>query len=217
MHLLIVDEHQLFSEGLKSTFERISSFPGGSIYCVDSAAACLEHLSNWRIDLVITELRLPDQDGLKLIKKIKTEFGARILVITAYEEAKFCKEAFINGADGYLLKKNHPDELMEAVETIFKGNTYMGEGVRVVAGPNDERLAKIEVKYEDAYQLKHKLTKREHEVLNLISQAKTNKQIAKELFISDQTVSVHRKNIMRKLGVRNTASLIKKAVDKSLI
>jgi len=109
---------------------------------------------------------------------------------------------------------------MEAIRVILTGKTFFGKGVRLndpFEMVNGKREKRENDPYEDRFIKKYNLTKREIEILRLITLALSNKEIAKELFISDQTVSVHRKNIMRKLGVSNTAGLIKVAYDNSLI
>ena len=100
-------------------------------------------------------------------------------------------------------------------------NTFLGEGLSVSPPANSFKKGfSLERKfgfYEDRFQIKQKLTKRESEILKLIIQAKNNKEIGDELYISDQTVGVHRKNIMRKLGVRSTMSLIKFAIENQIV
>jgi DNA-binding NarL/FixJ family response regulator len=139
------------------------------------------------------------------------------LVLTSYGDYKFVGAALKNGADGYILKSNEPDDLLFGIEDVMSGNTYLAPGLHITP-PNKKRVSSlIKSGYEDRFVIKQKLTTREHEVLELITQAKNNKEIAKELFISDQTVGVHRKNIMRKLGVRNTINLIKFAMENQLV
>jgi len=143
-----------------------------------------------------------------------------ILALTMYDEAKLVKSAFKAGVDGYILKNSDPYELLRAIEEVLKGKTYIGIGVQLVgarANGTTFMADKEKGKFEDKFIQKYNLTKREIEILKLISQAFSNKEIASELFISDQTVSVHRKNIMRKLNVSNIAGLIKIAYDNSIV
>ena len=172
------------------------------------------------MDLVFLDLNLGRVNGLDLIKPIKeVSPKTKILIVSGYDNQKFVKRAFLNGADGYLLKGSKRVELVEAIETVMMNNTFMGKGVQVSALLNqtNERSGKDPGhQYLDAYSVRQRLTKREHEILQLITQAYSNKQIGEKLFISDQTVSVHRKNIMRKLGVTNTVSLVKAAQSLSI-
>ena len=173
---------------------------------------------NLSTQLVLLDLNLPDQDGLELIPQIRRQFKTvKIFVLTSYSDYKFVGQALKNGADGYILKSNETDHLIEGIQEVMLGNTYIAPGLHITP-PNGKRLTNGKKSiYEDRFVIKQKLTKREHEVLELITEAKNNKEIAKELYISDQTVGVHRKNIMRKLGVKNTINLIKFALENQLV
>ena len=131
-----------------------------------------------------------------------------------YDDAKFIKDVLnkFNG-DGYFLKTNPFDELLDGIDAVMNDDIYLCSGLKVF--PKDI-LNNGDKQFEDEFQLRHKLTPRETQILHMISLAKSNKEIADELFISDQTVMVHRKNIMRKLNLSNTAGLIKFALDHDL-
>jgi DNA-binding NarL/FixJ family response regulator len=120
-----------------------------------------------------------------------------------------------------MLKQAGPDELEEAMETIWLGNTYLGSGLSATTYQPTDRNTTItgsmNLSYEDRFVRQYAVTKRELEVLKLIGKAMSNKEIAATLFISEQTASVHRKNIMRKTGVSNSVSLIKMAYDYHLL
>ncbi len=218
---MIIDDHRLFAEGLEALLKvstRVDvlvteiSRDGEDIYRV---------LTKKRRHLIFLDLNLGVKNGLDLIEPIKDlSPSTKVLVISGYEDEKFVRRAFVNGADGYLLKGSPLEELEEAIETVMSDNTFMGKGVQVTAKRRNFRELRrngVHSKgYMDRFSVKHHLTKREHEILHLITQAFSNKEIAQKLFISDQTVSVHRKNIMRKLGVSNTVSLVKAAQNLSI-
>jgi len=216
---VIVDRQSIFRAGLKAYFE---SIPYPSIRVVgeeQTAEGLLLFLhKNLNVELVFLDLNLPDIDGIELIPQIRKQFrDIKIFVITSYGDYKFVGQALKNGADGYILKSNEPEELINGIEELMSGNTFIAEGLHITP-PNGKRLTNGKKSiYEDRFVIKQKLTNREQEVLELITQAKNNKEIAKELYISDQTVGVHRKNIMRKLGVRNTINLIKFALENQLV
>lgn len=216
---VIVDSQSIFRAGLKAYFETTSE-PSIEIIGEEKSAEGLTLFlhKNLSTELVFLDLNLPDQDGLELIPQIRKQFkNVRIMVLTSYSDYKFVGQALKNGADGYILKSNDPQDLLDGVKEIMAGNTYIAPGLHITP-PNGKRLTNGKKSlYEDRFVIKQKLTKREHEVLELITQAKNNKEIAKELYISDQTVGVHRKNIMRKLGVRNTINLIKFALENQLV
>jgi len=216
---VIVDRQRIFRAGLKAFFEQNNESQVSVVGEEGSAEGLLQFLhNNLETELILLDLNLPDQDGLELIPQIRSQFRqVKIMVLTSYGDYKFVGQALKNGADGYILKSNEPKDLIDGVKEIMTGNTYLAPGLHITP-PNGKRLTNGKKSmYEDRFVIKQKLTKREHEVLELITQAKNNKEIAKELYISDQTVGVHRKNIMRKLGVRNTINLIKFALENQIV
>jgi len=216
---VIVDVQSIFRAGLKAYFEAEASIDIIVAGQENTAEGLLLFLhKNLNTQLVLMDLNLPDTDGLELIPQIRRHFRQiKILVITSYGDYKFVGQALKNGADGYILKSNEPSDLLTGISEIMIGNTYIAPGLHITP-PNGKRLTNSKKSiYEDRFVIKQKLTKREHEVLELITEAKNNKEIAKDLYISDQTVGVHRKNIMRKLGVKNTINLIKFALENQLV
>jgi len=222
INILLVDNQSIFRAGLKSYFKLTDELNVSVIGEETTAEGLILFLhKNLNTQLVFLDLNLPDQDGLEIIPQIKRQFKhVKIMILTSYSDYKFVGQALKNGADGYIVKSNEPEDLIEGVKEIMEGNTYIAPGLHITP-PNGKRLtnggAPKKSYYEDRFVIKQKLTKREHEVLELITEAKNNKEIAKELYISDQTVGVHRKNIMRKLGVRNTINLIKFALENQLV
>jgi DNA-binding NarL/FixJ family response regulator len=218
--VVVADSQTMFVEGLKAMVE-YTNYPSIKIEkIVEKGNSLIKSISD-DTDLVIMELNFVDEDGMSLISEVKKYFKeCKILVLTSYDDSKLVKEAFLNGADGFILKSNTYNELLDGMQDVMEGKTFLADGLRIT--PANQRMkfsgtSKSENKYEDRYQIKQKLTRREKEILSLITQAKNNKEIAKELFISFQTVGVHRKNIMRKLGVRSTVNLIRYAIDHQLV
>jgi len=218
---VIADDHQLFTEGLKNILRRNDKFEFQIIGEAENGRDLLPILKRTYPDLLLLDLNMPEADGLDVLDTIKDNYGdMKILALTMYDEAKLVKSAFKAGVDGYILKNSDPYELINAIDEVLKGKTYIGVGVQLVGARTNGATFmadKERSKFEDKFVQKYNLTKREIEILKLISQAFSNKEIAQELFISDQTVSVHRKNIMRKLGVSNIAGLIKIAYDNSIV
>ena len=222
INTIIADSQKMFVTGLISVLKK-STNPQINITDVAKDAAELkEILKTRKADLLLLELNLPDEDGLELLPELKVlQKDIKICVLTNYDQTKFVKEAFQKGADGYLAKFNDFEDFFKGIEEVMDGNTFLGNGLRITPANNgfgkSAKITRKPASYEDRFLIKQKLTSREHEVLELITQAKNNKEIAKELFISDQTVGVHRKNSMRKLGVRNTINLIKFAMEHQLV
>jgi DNA-binding NarL/FixJ family response regulator len=218
---VIADDHQLFTEGLKNILRRTDKFEFQILGEAENGRDLLPILKRTYPDLLLLDLNMPEADGLDVLDSIRENYSdMKILALTMYDEAKLVKSAFKAGVDGYILKNSDPYELLNAIEEVLKGKTYIGVGVQLVgarANGTTYMADKERSKFEDKFIQKYNLTKREIEILKLISQAFSNKEIAQELFISDQTVSVHRKNIMRKLNVSNIAGLIKIAYDNSIV
>ncbi len=218
VNTLIADKQNLFCEGIKTILSNYPAYELNMLSHVDSSDQVISIISTMEIDLLIMDLNLSGMDGIDLIPRIrKISKDIKILVLTTYNDHKFVKESMKGGADGYLLKSHKREDLFAALNNIFNERTYLGPDVHITPPSGFKINSKAKTKFEDRFLIKRKLTKREHEVLSLITQAKNNKEIAVELFISDQTVGVHRKNIMRKLGVRNTVNLIKFAFENSLV
>ena len=218
INAVIADENNLFSAGMQSLLQ--GAFPSITITSIATSFDELEYeVISKAPELIIMNIKLPGRLGIDCISQIKKKTnGCKVLVVTEYDQTKFVKEAFKHGADGYILKSAQLEELSNAVNSVLSGATFMGIGVSTGPLRRKPKLDyHIDWSREDAFLLKENLTKREVEVLSCIADEKNNKEIARELYISDQTVSVHRKNIMKKLNVNTTANLIKKAAEYQLL
>jgi len=217
--LVIADIEKLFTEGLTCILNRHPELNISIAGLARSAKDLFELIEHQSVDLVFMELNLPDQNGLSIIPQLRKQFPSlKICVMSSYTDYKFVKEALQNGADGYYSKLNGSEELSQCVIDVLDNKTFISRGLHITPPPRRlQNGVNGGSKMEDRFLIRQKLTKREHEVLGLIAKAMNNKEIAGELYISDQTVGVHRKNIMRKLGVRNTVNLIKFALDHQLV
>jgi len=149
-------------------------------------------------------------DGLELCKAIlKQNPQTKVLTLTTFNEVSFITRIIKNGASGYLLKNTDKEELIEAIKTVYKGEQFLAKEVK-------EKLIASSFGKEDSAFIP-KLTRREKEVLKLIIDEMTTKEIAQKLFISNATVETHRLHLLNKLGVRNTAGLVKVALQKGLV
>lgn len=217
LNILVADDHPIFVEGLQSVF----SNPGGKFTCNIKGVArtgmqMTQMLHDSQADLLLMDLNLPETDSLKFLPTVKKgSSNMRVLVMTMFDDPRLVKAAFKAGADGYMLKSGTKDELFHAIEEVIEGHTYLGNGLALVE--NGFHNGSDTISPDKRFARTYGLTRREMEVMRYIGQAMNNKDIAGKLFISDQTVSVHRKNIMRKLGVNNTASMIKIAFENNLV
>lgn len=217
---LIADDHLIFVEGLKCLLRKLDFRQLNIVAVANDGKQAIEKIRSHQPELVFLDMNMPALDGLGVLKSAKSMgYKGKIIVLSMYENPKIVRAAFKAGADAYLLKSQDPRELTSALEAVLAGQSYVGQGVYLShAAPkpaSDD--AQMPYRASDQFLNQQLLTKRELEVLQLVTEALSNKEIAKELYISDQTVSVHRKNIMRKLGVSNTAGLIKVAHDNALV
>lgn len=216
-NVLLADGYPIFLEGLQAVLRK----PGNRFTCEIKGVARTgtqlpELMCQTPVDLLLFDLSLPESDGLKIIPALKKGSShTRILVISNFDDPRLVKAAFKAGADGYMLKSSSQDELFRAIEQVINGHVFIGSGLSAV-DRNASTAAPV-ASFETRFARQHSLTRREIEILPYIGQAMSNKEISEKLYISDQTVSVHRKNIMRKLGVNNTATLIRIAYENNLV
>lgn len=218
---VIADNQRMFTEGIQAILSDMQ-YPSIKVVGIAYSLTELNTMLEFPIDLLIVEPAIAVSQGNGFISELKkSNPSCRIIILSTYGEPHLVREAFIQGADGYVLKSNNSLELIQCIEKVLDGNTFLADGLRLTPefakqkkSLPSERNAKP---YEDRFLLKQKLTKRETEILSLIVQFKNNKVIAQELFISDQTVSAHRKRIMKKFGVNNTMNLIKFSMDHQLV
>lgn len=216
LDILVADHHPIFAEGIRSLLS--NSKEGEFSFHIKGVAVngsqVEEYLDNSQPDLFLLDPDLPDAEGLKIVASVK-QLGpkTRVLILNGSVDPLQIQAAFRAGADGYMLKSGTHEELLKAVGELAEGRTYVGRGLMPFATQQEADGLSPEIRFARQYQL----TKREIEILKLIGQALTNKEIAERIFISDQTASVHRKNIMRKLGVNSTGALIKLAFENHLV
>ncbi|HHF43604.1 MAG TPA: response regulator transcription factor [Candidatus Aminicenantes bacterium] len=209
VRLLIADDHEIVRKGLRVLLETSTE-----VEVVGEAVNGREALSKaaqYRPDLILLDLVMPGKDGLEVIKEIKNNFpSVKILVLTSYSEEEKLAQALKEGVLGYLLKDSSPEELLEAIKEVSQGKTHLSPElafrvVRLLYGKTTP-LSNSEF-----------LTKRELEVLNLLAQGLSDREIAQRLFISPRTVGTHVSNILTKLGVKNRTQAVLLAQEKGLV
>ncbi|RED96612.1 response regulator [Marinoscillum furvescens] len=204
--VLVVDDHQLFREGISSLFAEDDMI--AVIGEADSGSAMEAHFQQEVPDVVLIDITMPGEDGLDLIRKFKKDFPeVKFVVLTMHADGQYVVKAVRSGAYGYLLKNADKQELSEAIRTVNRGKKYFNAEISQLMVGN------IALEGNST----QRLSEREQQVLQLVSNGKTTKEIAEELFVSSRTVETHRVNMMKKLEVQNTAELIKKAVKLKLI
>jgi DNA-binding NarL/FixJ family response regulator len=170
-----------------------------------NAASCLAFLQQQQPDVILMDINLPDKSGIELCKEVKEKYPAiRIIGLSSFNQLSFIEKMINNGASGYVLKNATQEELTEAIERVMQGQQFLSnEAASVVKNGGDSKIPVI--------------TRREKEVLGLIADGLTNNAIAEKLFISTTTVDTHRKSLLTKFEVKNTATLIRLAVQFQFI
>lgn len=201
--VFIVDDHYMVIEGIRSLLlnEKNIEWSGYAM----NAASCLAFLVNNQPDVILMDISLPDQSGIDLCKEVKEKYPLIFVIgLSTFNQQSFIQKMMANGASGYVLKNATQGELTEAIATVMKGKTYMSTEASQALRKNTSADVPV-------------LTRREKEVLELIAAGMTNNEIATKLFVSSATVDTHRKNLLAKFGVKNTAAVIKMAVQMQLI
>ena len=204
----IADDHKLFAQGVANLLEEVGEFEVVGVFT--NGMALLNFLHQNTIDLIITDMNMPGMDGMALIQNLKQKkVKSKIIVLSMYDDEKIYKQCVKQGIDAYVLKDADHEELIQTIQEVMEGRHVMNFQRMMNQIDNDQ--------YEDAYKQKFKLSKREIEVLKHVLQGKTNKEIADCLFLSVFTVETHRKNIFRKLEIKNKAGAVKYAIQHDLI
>lgn len=218
---IIADQETILLDGLELLLTSGEQYFYRVIARCTSSQELLQKVQENECDLIITDINLGDNESSAFLKDTKSmNSTVHICVLSSYDNDKFVRQAFVNGAEAFVSKKKGFKDLLKGIATISNGKTYLSEGLKMTPSLNKIKTKEDNnrnSKFLDEFQLIETLTKREMEILRLIADAKSNVEIGKKLFISDQTVGVHRKNIMRKLSVNSTASLIKFAYENGLV
>ena len=211
--IALADEQEMFLEGVKYLLEA-STYPGYSVSAkVNSGKDLILLVEREDFDAIIFEIDFVDIEPEELIKNIrKIDKDVKLFVLSAYGDMNLVKTCFRLGVDGYLLKTSDSNALIEGLNKVFMDEIFIGENLKVAPVRSNETNKEVSFKKKEfpinRFIVRQKLTKRENEILKHIFQGMTNKQIATELFISEHTVGVHRKHVMKKLNVTSTADLI---------
>lgn len=206
LDILLADPYHIFREGIRQYLAEW--YPQATFRNASTAAEVIAQLKEQQPDLLLTALELPPGDAFEIFKAFPHPAGRGVLIISHFKEPRLVREICKLGALGYIHKSCLPDELQRAVKTVLRREVYLGKGIALTeqAPPMKDEENK---QFRDYFHLRYELTPRELEVLAQIKQGLNNREIAEVLFISEQTVSVHRKNILRKVGVNNTQKLLK--------
>lgn len=205
--LIIADDHELFRNGLAELLRKHDD-----IKIVKSVADGLELMelvnSQFEADIVLLDITMPNRDGFAVLKELKAlNSNIKPIVISMHDDGNYIAKCAKMGAYGYLLKNTDESELIVAIRSVANGKKYFSAEIseKMINFMSEQSISE------------NILSNKETEVLGLIARGLTTKEIATKLFVSSRTIETHRANILKKLEVKNTAELIKKAAKMNLI
>ena len=200
--IFIVDDHYMVIEGVHSLLQQEKDIEW--MGHATNAESCLSFLKRQKPDIILMDVSLPDKSGTELCKEVKQLYpSVLVLGLSTFNQQAIIQNMMDNGASGYVLKNATKEELLEAINEVLKGKKYFSFEAATALRETREKNPLI--------------TRREKEVLQLIAEGLTNVEISEKLFISMPTVNTHRKSLLEKFGVKNTATLIGKAIKSGLL
>lgn len=212
--ILIVDDHPLIREGLKSIMKAAAGYE--VIGQAGNADEALRLVNSCKPDLVLLDLGLPDKSGLELSREIRTVSpSTRIMIVSMHSKVDYIVKAFQSGATGYMTKESASERLLQGIELVLSGEYFMDSAVSQSVVKKLMHTPEKEIKITDAsYET---LTQREQEIMVLLAEGYSAKEAAAKLCISPKTVENHRTNIMNKLGLHSSLELVRYAARLGLI
>jgi DNA-binding NarL/FixJ family response regulator len=214
INVMIVDDHQIMIDGI---YSMLANEPDISIIqYANNGKQAIIMLEETTVDVVIMDIEMPIMNGIDATKHITANFPAiKIIALTTYDEKSIINAMLEAGATGYILKNINKEILVQAIKTVADGKNYYGTDITIAMAKNV--LGKSTTNTLKEEQIISSLSPREIDILKNIVNGLSNKEIGEKLFISPKTVDTHRNNIMKKLDVHNTASLVKFAIKIGLV
>lgn len=209
IRLGITDDHPLLLEGIRNILKDVPN-----IRLVESYTAAGQTLQSKTLkdtDVLLLDINLPDMDGINLCGKLHSQWPhLKIIGLTSHKQTSFLKGMLKAGAKGFLIKNTPAQEIIEAIETVYNGQEYLQAEMK-------DLLVAETLKTGHHNNFIPKLTRREQEILKLITDEHTTQEIADKLFLSPKTIETHRQNLMLKLEAKNSIGLVKTALQKGLV
>lgn len=212
INVLIADDHQIFRDGIKALLGEAKDIT--LVAEAGDGNEAIKQLKKHNVDVVLMDINMPECNGVEATKQIKSKFpNVKVLVLTMYEDDHHVVDMLDAGASGYVMKNISRAELINAIHSVANGESYLSKEA------SDKLVAHIIKSRKESNKKKEEvpLTEREIEILKLIASELGPREIAQKLFISQRTVDTHRRNLMEKLRLKNTAGLVKYAIGKGFV
>lgn len=210
IRVLVVDDHQIFIDGMKALLLQVEGIEvvGGACTADEAIAQTIA----LKPEVVLMDIQMPHKDGITATREIlKTLPEIKIIALTSANESIYIKKMLEAGASGYVLKNIDKNELVAVIQKVYAGKKHLDPAV------SSQLINDYSGRSASPASLLSKLTKREKEVLVLIAQGLTDKEIADKIFLSALTVITHRKNLLSKLGLKNKVELTRFAIEHQLM
>jgi len=209
--ILLADDHKIFREGVRSILEKEKDME--VIGEASNGAEVLELIEQVKTDVLVLDIDIGSPNGIEITASISEKHPeTKIMILSMMGLHDFVIQALEKGAIGFLLKNTGKDEVLTAIRSVSKGDSYFSREVSAILIEQLQKPASSRKKHTEI-----PISPRELEVLKLIAQEFSNAEIAEKLYISIRTVDTHRRNLLEKLGVKNTAGLVKFAIQKGLV
>lgn len=208
--IVLLDDHPIASEGLKNICEETNW--GCDVKTFTDPRQLFEFLQNNTPDILLIDIQLGEADGRDIIKQLKkSQVSSTLIALSSFDDPVVIRSTYASGADAYIIKNATSTELVEGLLSIWRGEkNFFQEKVR-------NAIEKVDCHIKNHHIKIPRLTTREKEVLQLITEEKTTSEIAKQLFLSSKTIESHRTNLFMKMEVKNSVGAVKKAMEWGLI
>lgn len=207
IRLVITDDHPVIRDGIKTILENEKDIE--LVACAGDGNELMALLETMAVDVILMDINMPGMNGIEATKTVRSKYpDIKVVSFSQYDEKRFVKQLLKNGANGYLLKNAGAHEMVEAIKMVYQGGMYLSKDLPNVFGEKSKPHSNY---------LFPDLSKRELDVLREICQEKSTNEIAESLFISHNTVETHRANLLLKVGVKNTAGLVKWAIENEMV
>jgi DNA-binding NarL/FixJ family response regulator len=210
--ILFADDHTLLRQGLISLTQNFSFIDKDRIYQAANGREAVNFVKKTQPELIVMDVSMPEMNGLEAVDAIKNQFPEiKVLMLSHYNNEPYVIRALKAGADGYMLKDAAVDELQDGLKNIIDGNMYISPDI------DQNIIAKINSNDDVAVDALDILTSRQRNILQLIAEGHSTKDIAEKLFLSVKTIEAHRANIMDRLSIRDVAGLVRFSIRVGLI
>lgn len=214
--IILADDHSLVRAGIRVLLEKI---PNVKVLCeTGNGREALELIKKYKPDIVLLDISMPELNGLEVSKRVSEEFPEiGIIILSMHANDEYVLKALQNGASGYLLKDSAINELEFAIRAVLKGEKYLAPFVSKSIIENYLAKSTHKTKIKAKNFLEEKLSSRQIEILQLIAEGNSTKEIAYKLTLSVKTVEAHRKQLMDRLGIHDIAGLVRYAIKMGII